>query len=212
LCRDEAGSFQVHLQRFRLLFQLRLSRPYCGLLISAVIIITLSLLATPYDGSILRPRYLFEAAGLCFVLIAICIVRLPVWLKINFDVALPISHLRIFLYLLITALFFTAIPYRINNKLKHARHNSAVYYRLLSEVSKPALVFLPCSRKYCGFNQLFNPPSDSSSIIVALDRGEKDQNQKLMDMYPNRFVYKLKRRSFSLSRLPVISGADGPIK
>lgn len=195
-----------------LLFQLRLARSYCGLLIAAALSIALSLIATPYWGGAFNARYLFEASGFCLVLSAVCIVRLPVWAKHVFGLTLPISHARITLLLVVALLFLLAIPYRIADSVKYYSGNdypakNPGFYHALLEIKKPALVFVGSEFKHWMPASLFNLPSYDSPIIAAVNRG--DENQQLIDMYPNRFIYYAKnRKSISLSRSPLDSNTD----
>lgn len=187
-----------------LLFQARLQKPYATLLVTGCLFIVASLIFIPYTGGIYQPRYLFEISGFLAVLTAMGIDRLVLWLKLRVIKDWPMAVVRMTVYayvIILTACSYPTVAsmYReLMEKNWPDRSYPEVYYMLDEKVKKPGLVFIR-DNYYMG--SLFNPPTDDAPIIAARDHG--DQNTKLMQLYPRRFVYSTDGRDLKLIREPV---------
>ena len=178
-----------------LLFLLELQIPYCGLLISAAGMVALSLVLIPYTGGLPYARYLSEASGLCIVLSAICIEKLPQWLHRHCQNT-TLTSARCMVYAATAFLFIFGMCDQFSGMFHHFKYYAHTNYmwganppyrdEIESLVKKPALVFF-VSNSYYYTGSVFNPPDDGAPIIAARDYGER--NKELMQLYPNRFVY-----------------------
>jgi hypothetical protein len=192
-----------------LLFLLRLQLPYCGLLMAGVATVAASILFIPFSGGLPAGRYLAEVAGLCIVLSAVAIVRLPQWLAAHFAPAGGEASIRPFLYMAIVLLFTVGYLDRFDSFTQFYRYwaqnnygwgNNPSYRDHIDEmVEKPALILFGDGVSYYT-GTLYNPPYDDAPIIAARSFGN---DQKLIDMYPGRYVYFGNRDSLKLLRPPL---------
>ncbi len=190
-----------------LLFLLRLHTRYCGLLLAAIAALVVSLLWIPFGGGLPAARYLSEIAGLCIALSAVCIAGLPQWVAQRFP-KVSEAYARSLIYGLLILLFAVgaasrfslADTYRALAQVNFGWGKNPVYRDDLDYmVPTPALIFFTDVSYYTG--SLYNPPDPDAPVIAARDRGP--HNQKLMKMYPDRYVYLADRVNLTLVRKPL---------
>lgn len=176
-----------------LLYLFRAQKPYCGILIACCLGQLASLIINPFYSAIFGPRYLYETSTSLIVLTAVCLLRLPSIFRCRL-------HLRSSLLSAQGAVAFVIIVFSIISFPTHKRNlynlysnnyfegSTWLYSKVMNMTQKPALVFFP---DYIEFRRLYftMPPDDSNPVIIAQDLGK--ENQKLMDYYPNRTVYRL---------------------
>lgn len=141
------------------------------------------------QSAALQPRYLYESAGLCLILTAAGLRRLPELLNRIY----PMPALELYrgaVAMTLCVLTITAIPSvaRQNSKLKYDYSIADVTYLnyIAMFVQKPALILV---KPYAKFQFLLYtmPPDDTKDVVFAQDRGE--DNAPLLEYYGTRNIY-----------------------
>jgi hypothetical protein len=139
-----------------------------------------------YSDWTFGPRYMYEIIGFLIILTAIGITHFPAILRVygvRAKHSQIVEKLHFFLFLLsVSALimFYLHIP-RMSAGFEYPKVNIT---QINASFPDNTLVF--ANENYVFFT-MYQPPLDSNRVIYAKDLG--DNNQKLIDYYPNRAVF-----------------------
>lgn len=135
-------------------------------------------------------RYFYETSGVLIILSALAFQRLPAIARRRFGCRVPLPVWRSLIVTIVLALSVQAAT-DYNRKLYqlyawHYWEGNVDYFNAVSNVTRPAIVFIGDSRYYQYVAHTM-PPDENALIIFARDRGA--ENALLIKQYPERDVF-----------------------
>lgn len=176
-----------------LLFVLRGAQGYAVLVMACCLMQAASLLVIPIEDGVFGPRYLYESVGILVALSALGMAELPGLVGARFGVSVNVARARGMIACFVAVMSVAAIPTHVAPYYKLYENEFWAggdrYYGYLQEkIAAPALVLLAPNDSWwrLGFTL---PVDEKAGVIYARTLGDEDQ--KLMDMYPERHVYRV---------------------